>query len=146
MMEKNYEANNNIAKNNENIHNRPKLVILVGISGSGKSTFCKYYDTSMIRVNRDSLRTMFSSKSITSYYDQDTNLVKAYENIVNGCEERLLNYFARKRKSVIIDNCNLRKEYIEKYKEKMNRALESSDFSHYSPSRIKTTLDAISQL
>lgn len=38
------------------------------------------------------------------------------------------------------------KEYTDKYIDKMNRALESSDFSHYSPSRIQSTLDAISQL
>lgn len=37
-------------------------------------------------------------------------------------------------------------EYIEKYKTKMTKALEGDDYSHYSPSRIKTTLDAISQL
>jgi 7-cyano-7-deazaguanine synthase in queuosine biosynthesis len=37
-------------------------------------------------------------------------------------------------------------EYIEKYKVKMTEALDGGNYSHYSPSRIKSTLDAIESL
>lgn len=36
--------------------------------------------------------------------------------------------------------------HVKKYKEVMGKALEEQDFSHYSPARIKTTLEAIERL
>lgn len=36
--------------------------------------------------------------------------------------------------------------FVEKYKEVMGKALETGDYTHYSPSRIKTTLEAIERL
>lgn len=38
------------------------------------------------------------------------------------------------------------KPHVEKYKEVMGKALEEQDYSHYSPSRIKNTLEAITKI
>lgn len=47
------------------------------------------------------------------------------------------------------NNANIKesfKPFIDKYRKVMNKALDENDFSHYSPSRIKTTLKAIEKI
>ncbi len=97
---------------------QPKIIILVGVSGSGKSTwandFVKTHDYSMI-VNRDFLRRdlygLKTESDITDYYKHST--VNDKEKVISNTQTKLIQVGIDNGMTVIVDNTNLTKQYIQ---------------------------------
>jgi predicted kinase len=88
------------------------IEILVGIPASGKSTYAieKVRDNSdYIRINRDSLRMMFSGSYLVDY---------SVEKIITEVEYDIIDSVLNAGKSVVVDNTHLRLKYIRPYFDK----------------------------
>lgn len=98
-----------------------RIIILVGISGSGKSTWANNYfkenPLSTIIVNRDKIRESlfgFTENSISEYYNLDK--LNSFEKQVTLYENIMIKEALTSSKTVIIDATHLKRSYIEKYK------------------------------
>src|SRR5690242_18077821 len=89
-----------------------KMIICVGISGSGKSTWVKEFlatNKDYICVNRDALR-LALVRDLDGYYQRpDLNNL---EQIVNSLIERIIADAEMEGYNIIIDNTNLSAKYI----------------------------------
>lgn len=88
------------------------LIILVGISGSGKSTWTKEFlahHPDYVVVNRDSLR-LSLVKTLDGYYQRPD--LQTIEAIVNKLIDTI--FFCAKvlDKNILVDNTNLTQKYI----------------------------------
>lgn len=107
------------ASDPENTSTPAKLIILSGISASGKSTWARKYVRSTpntVRVNRDTMRMQlfgYSEEDLSDYHN--TLTYTANEKLVTICEENLISTLLKHGKDVIIDNTNLKKPYIQRY-------------------------------
>lgn len=105
---------------------KKKIIILVGVSGSGKSTYAKEVlkDNSYIRINRDSLReSLFIS--LKGYYTN--KCLKDREDLVSYIENSLLDELEFSEFNCVVDNTNLSLELIQKYLEIAFCAYEGFD-------------------
>lgn len=100
--------------------NKPYILILVGISGSGKSTWANNViqnkNTNTYKVSRDDIRKHvfgYTDETIGAYYEN--NFYQEYENTVSKIEISMIRTLLKSGKNVIIDNTNLKKQYIQKY-------------------------------
>lgn len=97
-----------------------EILILSGISNSGKSTYAhklwKENPEKYIVVNRDKLRELayaFTEETIKDYYRlEDFNYL---ESQVTAMQDNLIDFWLEKKKTVIIDNTNLRAKYIKEF-------------------------------
>ena len=83
-----------------------KILILIGIPGSGKSTWAKdyvKYNDNWIRVNRDDFREMLKTAQVC-----ENKIEYMITELVNQTIENAL----MKRLNVIVDNTNLKVKYI----------------------------------
>jgi predicted kinase len=103
------------------MHKMKKIIVTVGISGSGKSTFAhnewlkKPLET--VVINRDSIRNLlfsFTDETISEYYKR-ADLTKL-EKIVTKYEDTLINEALCEDKTVIVDATHLKKEFLERFK------------------------------
>lgn len=88
------------------------VIICVGISGSGKSTWAKEFvknNPNYLRVNRDDIRTTLVGNLDGYYSRKDLNKV---EHMVTGIQEDYCSTILGWRYNVILDNTNLKREYI----------------------------------
>ena len=97
-----------------------KLIILCGISGSGKSTFAsekvQNNPEKYIIINRDKLREAhygYLEETINEYYNR-TDL-QYLESQITAVQDSLINFWLRRGKDVVIDATNLKKEYIKNF-------------------------------
>lgn len=87
-----------------------KIKILVGISGSGKSTFSKNYileNQNYKRINRDDLRSMFDNSKKT----------KGNDNFVKNVRDELIKFCLEEDRNIIIDDTNCEYEQLLKLTE-----------------------------
>ena len=83
-----------------------KILILIGIPGSGKSTWAKdyvKYNDNWIRVNRDDFREMLKTAQVCENKIEDMITELVNQTIENALMKRL---------NVIVDNTNLKVKYI----------------------------------
>lgn len=95
-----------------------KILILQGISGSGKSTFAKkLYGSNPTKweiVSRDLTREeLLGKENLEKYFAQGQNF--AVEEEVTKREHLSIASALKRGKSVIIDNTNLKKKYVSEY-------------------------------
>ena len=98
-----------------------KLIILVGISNSGKSTFAsklvQMSPEKYIRVNRDDIRNLlygYNDETVFSYYERDD--IRTLEKQITRFEDTLIYDALELGKTVIVDATHLTKAYIERFK------------------------------
>lgn len=98
----------------------PQILILVGVPGSGKSTFAKYFirtEENWMRVCRDDIRMMqFSQANLNSYQE------KMITEILDTAIASLL----RNKTNVLIDATHCRASYLEHYIYKFNNQADIS--------------------
>ena len=99
------------------------IEILIGVSGSGKSTYSKNKvkeNSNLVRINRDDLRkTLFAVDQVdTEYYDRKD--LRACEKLVSEVSEQIIYDSLNRGSDVIIDNTNLQMKYIQEIIRKFN--------------------------
>ena len=95
-----------------------KIIIMIGISGSGKSTKAKEIAerTKALIINRDKLREMlfgYNEETINAYYQQPDLYLK--ENQITSFQNYLIERALIKGNDVIIDNTNLKLSFINEF-------------------------------
>lgn len=98
-----------------------KIIILIGISNSGKSTFAheqwKADPLKTVVINRDKIRELlfsYTEETVKEYYLRpDLNKL---EKQVTKYEDTLIHEALNEDKTVILDATHLRKEYLERFK------------------------------
>lgn len=91
------------------------IIICVGISGSGKSTWSTNLiknDDTFLRINRDDIRKVLVGNLDEYYARKDFNIL---EKIINDLEIDIASKIVTQYKNIIIDNTHLRREYIDKW-------------------------------
>lgn len=91
------------------------IIICVGISGSGKSTWSEHFmllNPSFLRINRDDIRRVLV-KNLIGYYN--TKRINYVEPIINKIETDIFLRLFDKKSNIIIDNTNLNIDYIKKW-------------------------------
>ena len=96
-----------------------KLIVLIGIAGSGKSTYAKQLVREsrgkIIRVNRDDLRGMlFGLEDDHSSYYASPN-IKNNEKTVSNISNHIINYCRNFEIPCVVDNTSLKISYINKF-------------------------------
>lgn len=106
--------------NKQKPKNVSNMIILIGRSGSGKSTWVNRsmrIKSNVVVVNRDTIRrSIFSledERDVTDYY-KNSNF-KSLERIVTSTSNSIITRALKDSMTVIIDNTNLEEEYIKEY-------------------------------
>lgn len=99
------------------------ITVLIGVSGSGKSTVAKKYlqlNPNAVRINRDDLRkTLFGVEQIdVEYYDRKD--FRDCEKLVSEVSEQIMYDTLNKSKDIVLDNTHLQKKYIDEIIRKFN--------------------------
>lgn len=84
----------------------PKILILIGIPASGKSTWSKDFirsNSNWVRVNRDDFRKMLKDAQMCE---------PKLEDLITGLVNTTISKSLMKRLNVIVDNTNLKEKYI----------------------------------
>lgn len=92
-----------------------ELIICIGISGSGKSTWATNYikeNSNTLRINRDDIRKTLVG-NLNGYYKKDN--LNYIERDVTRLEEEFYKHLNLSRFNIIIDNTNLKESYINRW-------------------------------
>ena len=96
------------------------VLILTGLSGSGKSTFARRFcaeNPNWLRVNRDDFRRSLLPVSLSEYWqtwsDQEKNRI---ETIVNELQKTAILEGLTRGWHVVIDNTNLKLRYLNEFR------------------------------
>ena len=98
-----------------------KIKMLIGLSGSGKSTYSKKFlfeNPSYRRVNRDEIRQMifgYAEEDIHYYYKLN-DFVKN-EHQISRVQDSLIKQLLQEGYNVLMDNTNLQIKYINQFKQ-----------------------------
>lgn len=99
------------------------ITILIGVSGSGKSTYTREIlktHLNSVRLNRDDLRrTLFGVEQTDRSYYERTDFKKC-ENLVSQIVEQSIYDMLNKGLDIILDNTHLQKKYIDEILRKFN--------------------------
>lgn len=105
-----------------------KIIMCVGIPGSGKSTWAKSEISkdpdNWVRINNDDLRAMMNNSIYSS----------SYEKLVTDTRNYLIREALKRDKNIIIDNLNLNKKHFDdvvKIAKSINKSIEISEKTFY---------------
>jgi predicted kinase len=106
---------------------KPQLKLLVGVSGSGKTTWATEFikkNSKWVRVNRDDIRRNILGKLDQDYYL--TNKSSSFEKHINVLQDEQIRYWLHQGMNVILDNTNLRPQYIDHFHSEFGHLAEIS--------------------
>ncbi|TAH22673.1 MAG: 5'-hydroxyl kinase [Cytophagales bacterium] len=92
-----------------------QILVIIGVSGSGKSTFAKQFcaeNPNWLRVNRDELRKSMLAVSLTEYWRADNNFIQRTESLVNELHNTAIQTALKKGWNVLVDNTHVKQTYI----------------------------------
>jgi predicted kinase len=92
-----------------------KILILIGISGSGKSTFAKQFcinNPDYLRINRDEIRKSILPFSLNDYWQKIPDYHKKIESMVTHLHENAVLTALKYRWNLVIDNTHLKISYL----------------------------------
>jgi len=95
-----------------------QVVVLIGVSGSGKSTWAKEFclnQPNWLRISRDELRRSLIPVFLGTYWHWPKEDQSRIEHLVDRMHTRLLTDALRSGWNVIMDNTHLKKAYFEEY-------------------------------
>ena len=111
-----------------------KILILTGLSGSGKSTYARQFcvqNANWLRVNRDDLRGSLLSVSLPEYWqtwpDREKNRV---ENVVNELQKTAILNALAQNWHVLIDNTNLKLSYLNAFRQLLSERFDAVEISY----------------
>ncbi len=90
-----------------------RIIVLIGISGSGKGTWAKDFianSKDYVRVNRDSIREQLTGLPACVY---NQNPKADLEKQVSDVQHEQIRYFLNKGKNIILDNTHLKRATID---------------------------------
>lgn len=118
----------------ETFHQPSEIIILVGVSGSGKSTWANAFiekNENYRIVSRDSLRALFFGPNDDNYYRSPC--LDQKENFITKQQKSIIDNLLSNGYSVVIDNTNLKiqyiREFIKDYNHRCNLKLKYFDVS-----------------
>lgn len=92
-----------------------QVLIITGISGSGKSTFAKQFcneNPNWLRINRDELRKSILTINLNEYWQGDNNFKQRVEALVNEMQNTTMRHALKRGWNVVIDNTHVKLAYI----------------------------------
>jgi len=92
-----------------------QVLILTGISGSGKSTFARQFvqqNPGWIRINRDDLRRSIIPVTLNEYWQWEQNQLHRIETLVNELQKTAIGQSVSRGWNVLIDNTHIKQKYI----------------------------------
>ncbi|MBD2753557.1 phosphatase domain-containing protein [Spirosoma validum] len=111
-----------------------KVMILTGLSGSGKSTFARRFcveNSNWIRINRDDLRRSLLPVSLPEYWgtwpDHEKNRL---ENLVNELQKTAILDGLSRGWHVLIDNTNLKLSYINEFRKLVTAHVDTAEIQY----------------
>lgn len=95
-----------------------QMVVLIGVSGSGKSTWAREFclnQPNWLRISRDELRRSIVPVSLGTYWHWPREDQNRIEYLVDQMHSKLLLDALRSGWNVLMDNTHLKKAYIDEY-------------------------------
>lgn len=91
-----------------------KMIILRGVSGSGKSTWARMFaqNTGAIVVSRDDIRKMLFGSDGPDYYAVDKDVLRSREEAVTVARDAQIAAFLRAGYDIIADDTNIEWKYV----------------------------------
>lgn len=89
----------------------PRLVILRGVSGSGKSTWARS-QSGFVVVSRDAIRLMQFGSDGPDYYKVDKDVLRERENVVTVIQNGMISAALKAGRNVIVDNTNTEWKFV----------------------------------
>lgn len=112
-----------------------KVLLLTGLSGSGKSTFARQFcaeNPNYLRINRDDLRRAVLPVSLPEYWQTWPDITKnRIENIVNEAQNTLIINGLIKGWNLLIDNTNLKLSYLNAFRTLLAEHTEQVEISYH---------------
>jgi predicted kinase len=104
-----------------------KIIITIGISGSGKSTWAKAFcrdNQNWLRINRDDIRKSILSVSLNEYHQWVNDDKYRIEKLVSFQQNHLLVKALENGLNVIVDNMHLKQSYLKEYRKLLTEHFE----------------------
>jgi predicted kinase len=109
--------------------NKPTISVLVGVSGSGKTTYATDFinkNKNWVRVNRDDIRRQILGELTQDYYKNPK--FSETEKHITVIHDEQIRYWILQGVNVIVDNTHLKDSYIKHY---------HNEFSHLADVKFK---------
>jgi predicted kinase len=111
-----------------------KIQIIIGLSGSGKSTwaneFCRN-NPDWLRINRDDIRKSMLSVSLNEYHQWANDAKHRIEKLVTEQHNQLLINALNENWNVVLDNTHLKVSYINEYKKLLTQYFNEFEISYH---------------
>ncbi len=104
-----------------------KIIVIIGISGSGKSTWAKVFcrdNSNWLRLNRDDMRKSILSVSLNEYHQWEDSAKQRIEKLVTVQQNQLLIKALENDWNVIMDNTHLKLSYLNEYRKLLTEHFE----------------------
>ncbi|MBC3786490.1 AAA family ATPase [Spirosoma utsteinense] len=111
-----------------------KVLILSGLSGSGKSTFARQFcidNANWLRVNRDDLRRSLLPVSLSEYWQTWSEREKnRIETLVSELQKTAILEGLARNWNVLIDNTNLKQSYFTEFRQMLSDKFDEVEISY----------------